>query len=515
MSTVTDLFCGAGGSSIGLTGAGLDLRLAANHWDQAIETHAANFPSADHLCADISAFDPRRIPSTEILWASPECTHHSQAQSKRHTPNLFDPEGDPGAERSRATMWDVPRFAEVHRYKVILVENVVEVTKWIMWPAWVQALELLGYELRVVSLNSMVAWSARDAAPQSRDRVYVVAWRRGMKAPDLDIRPPIWCPRCDQRREGRQAWKNGRTVGKYRTQYVYQCGMCSTEGWPLVLPAASAIDWTLSCPRIGDRSKPLAAATMRRIQAGLDRFGPAAIVQGAGHTFERRPGVRTWPITSPLPTQMTSSLHGIAIDPFLATLRGMSVVHPITAPLGTVSSGGIHHGLVEPFIAELRGGSSGARSVAEPTATLTASGTHHGLVVGPDRAFISKGYGDGNDPSMSIHPDSPLGTITARDHHGLVAMPFVSDYHGNGRAATVDHPLGTVDCNDRHALVRPQVAIDDCGFRMLTPAEIGRAQAFPESYRVAGKKSDVVRQYGNAVSPPAAALLAERVKEIL
>jgi len=36
--TYTDIFCGAGGSSIGLTEAGLTLRLAANHWDRAKTT---------------------------------------------------------------------------------------------------------------------------------------------------------------------------------------------------------------------------------------------------------------------------------------------------------------------------------------------------------------------------------------------------------------------------------------------------------------------------------------------
>ena len=42
--TFTDIFCGAGGSSIGLAAAGFELKLAANHWQTAIETHAANFP---------------------------------------------------------------------------------------------------------------------------------------------------------------------------------------------------------------------------------------------------------------------------------------------------------------------------------------------------------------------------------------------------------------------------------------------------------------------------------------
>jgi len=327
---------------------------------------------------------------------------------------------------------------------VILVENVVEVVNWVMWPAWHHAMELLGYEVRIVSLNSMVAWSGKDglaAAPQSRDRVYVVCWRRGMRGPDIDITPPVWCARCERRTDGHQAWKNGRTVGKYRQQYVYVCSVCRHEAAPLVMPAASAIDWSINCPRIGDRAKPLVDNTRRRIAAGLAKFGPHAVVAGAGNTFERRPGVRTWSVMAPLPTQMTSAQHGLA---------------------------------TAPFIAELRGGGSDARGVDEPLCTVTASGNHHGLVV-----------------------------------------PFTVDYHGNGRPSAATQPLPTVDCRDRHALVRPDVEVDDCGFRMLTPAEIGRAQAFPESYLVQGKASDKVRQYGNAVSPPAAALLAERVMEVL
>lgn len=503
-ATVTDLFCGAGGSSIGLVGAGLELKLAANHWQRAIETHAHNFPDAEHLCADISQYDPRRAPATDVLWASPECTNHSQAKSNKHRADLFDPVGDPSQERSRATMWDVPRFAERHRYPVILVENVVEVTKWEVWPAWVSAMHLLGYGLRVVSLNSMVAWSGRDAAPQSRDRVYIVCWRKGMRAPNLDIRPPCWCPKCETRVAGVQCWKNGRTVGKYRSQYNYGCPVCATETWPLVLPAAAAIDWTINCPRIGDRAKALSPNTLRRIEAGLAKYGPSAIVQGAGHTFERRPGVRTWPITAPLPTQMTPPSHGLAVS---------------------------------PFVVELRGGGSGARSTDDPLCTVTASGNHHGLVVdtafgGDDRsrttaapfatqtgrqtmALVVKNYGDGSDPSMTFPPTRPFGTVTTQDHHAVLTVPFTVDYHGNGRAAPVDTPLGTVDCRDRHGLVRPTVEVDDCGFRMLTPDEIGRAQAFPDTYRVAGTARDRVRQYGNAVSPPAAALLAERIMAIL
>lgn len=58
--TVTDQFCGAGGSSLGASKAiankGGEIKLALNHWKMAIETHNTNFPDTIHECTDISAF---------------------------------------------------------------------------------------------------------------------------------------------------------------------------------------------------------------------------------------------------------------------------------------------------------------------------------------------------------------------------------------------------------------------------------------------------------------------------
>ena len=162
--TLTDLFCGAGGSAQGAhVVPGIELRLAANHWKLAVESHAENFPHADHLVADISQVDPRRVPKTDLLWASPECTNHSQAKGvKRYSqPDLFgETLPSEAVERSRATMWDVPRFAEQHAYSAIVVENVVDAAKWVMWDAWLMAMTSLGYAHQLVSLNSMHASAA-------------------------------------------------------------------------------------------------------------------------------------------------------------------------------------------------------------------------------------------------------------------------------------------------------------------------------------------------------------------
>ena len=119
-----------------MVGAGFELRLAANHWARAIETHAANHPGVEHLCADLQAVDLRYLPSTDALWASPICTELSPAGGRRRSPaqpGLFEEHGHVASaafERSRVTFWEVIRAVEIHRYKVILVENVVEAAAW-------------------------------------------------------------------------------------------------------------------------------------------------------------------------------------------------------------------------------------------------------------------------------------------------------------------------------------------------------------------------------------------------
>lgn len=178
--TITDQFCGAGGSSIGATAAGARLHLALNHWQLAIETHNTNFPNAHHDCTEISACDPRKYPSTDILITSPECTNHTLAKGRpRKWQQQLDLFGkitiDPAEERSRATMWDVPRFAEYHRYNIIIVENVVEARMWAPWEGWLHAMRCLGYAHQCVYLNSMHV----HPTPQSRDRMYVVFHRAG------------------------------------------------------------------------------------------------------------------------------------------------------------------------------------------------------------------------------------------------------------------------------------------------------------------------------------------------
>jgi DNA (cytosine-5)-methyltransferase 1 len=455
MLTVTDLFAGAGGSGLGIEKAGCKLVIAANHWRQAIETHAANFPDTEHHCADISQVDPRRYPATDALWASPECTNHSQANGVRRAegqPDLFgETLPDAAAERSRATMWDVPRFAEAmllrgRPYRAVIVENVVEAVKWIPFRAWLGAMDALGYDRQIVSLNSMHA-QAIDAprAPQSRDRLYVVFHRKGQRAPDVAPRPAAWCARCSADVSAMQAWKNGRTVGRYRAQYVYVCPVGHVVE-PYALPAAAAIDWTMPGARIGDRAKPLSVKTMARIEAGLKKYG-----------------------REPYLTQFRERVRDL--DPYRQTFP-------------TVVSDGANHALVVPV--EGRDGKQ-ARPAAEPLRTQSTRA---------ETALVVPYYG----ASDAAQPASrPIGALTTRGGHP------------SRHCTPASEPARTITTAGHQSLVSIETQVEDATFRMLEPHEIQAAMAFTTDYQVLGNRREKVRQLGNGVTPPAAEFLLRAV----
>lgn len=517
--TVTDQFCGAGGSSIGATDAGAEVKLAMNHWKLAIETHNTNFPKTDHVCTDISATDPRRYPSTDILITSPECTNHSLAKGKArqyYTQDLFgNVLIDPSEERSRATMWDVPRFAEYHDYRLIVVENVVDAGKWRLFDSWLHAMHTLGYEHEVVYYNSMFAWPT----PQSRDRMYTIFWKRGNRKPDLEFRPEAWCQQCQKNVEAIQTWKNGKW-GRYKTQYFYRCPNCHCKIEPYYYAAFNAIDFTIQAERIGDRKVPLKPKTLARVQYGLDTYGRKPMIVTGRYTTGISFRVKD-ALQEPIPTQPGDASHAILMP-----------------------------WLVETGHSQAKYGHVYSAECGVPTQTTRQTVA----VVG----YLTKQYGGQADPKyMSAPLDAPTGTITTRDHHAVIGVPycseslalpaFIAELHGTSKASGIDDPLMCVtSAGNHHALlsadafliyyyktmqasrladpIRTVTALDRAGlvgalenmtiedltFRMLRPHEIGKAMAFPGDYVVKGNQREQVRQYGNAVTPPVMEMILKR-----
>jgi len=474
--TVTDQFCGAGGSSQGVRtqagksfGSGIKLILALNHWKLAIDTHQTNFPDTDHHCTDIQACDPRYYPTTDILITSPECTNHSLAKGKnmvKQTLDLFD-KGilDPSAERSRATMWDVCRFAEYHQYRAIIVENVVDARKWVMWDAWLQAMHSMGYNHKCVYINSMHC----HPTPQSRDRMYVVFWKKGQRAPKLEFAPKAYCISCASDVQAVQTWKkNIKAFGKFKTQYYYTCPVHMTIVEPYYYAAFNAIDWSDIGKRIGDRIKPLSENTTRRIQYGLDLYGMDPMVVSVRYSS----GTHIKPLfSSPLPTQPTQVSEGI-ITPFIIKGEHMSptkvlgYVKPVTGPFQTQTVRQ-SMSIVTPFITELnRTGKS--RKVQEAISTVLANGNHHGLAI----PFVVNNKGK----SMSKPATEPLASQTTKGHLGIVtpeAWNSFIHYNRSQQVTGIHEPIQTIATIEQDSLVSYQKPrIEDCYYRMLKPHEI-------------------------------------------
>lgn len=350
-----DLFCGAGGSTTGLKrvaealGVQLDLT-AVNHWQTAVETHAANHPEARHVCQSVDNIDPRKVTggTLDLLWASPECTHHSTARG-----------GKPINDQSRATAWCVTRWAEALRPSYIVVENVPEFQTWgplgandrplksrkgETFAAWMGALRSLGYAVEARVLNS-----ADYGAATTRRRLFVVARFDG-----------------GARGRGPIAWPIA-THAPAGTSSLFGC----LKSWRA---AREIIDWDERGQSIFGRKKPLAENTLNRIAAGAHKFWGVELqpfligMEHSGRLFE---------VGKPLPTITTArgGAFGVAtpfLEPFLLGQHGGSIARPVTEPAMTVTTDGAIS-LLEPFLVNFYSSGSGLipQPVTRPLPTVT------------------------------------------------------------------------------------------------------------------------------------------------
>lgn len=466
------------------------------------------------------------------------CVNHSAANTKKAYAqgmslfDLDDPEFEEAvtrSERDRATANCVLHYAAQHHPRLILVECTTELQSW--GPAvpgrkkvgdgttyrwWLKQFEILGYRYRVLYLNSMFF-----GVPQSRDRLYIAFWDRKLPTPDLDHRPPAWCGRCDEIVEAKWSWKTrvppSGTV-RYGVQYNYRCPRCHTEVQPPATPSLHALDLTNLGTRIGDRKKPLAAATMARAQRCMERFAefPAVLMPAkANHGTEKHP----W---QPMDTVTTTPEKAVlvAVHNYQGSARGVDQALPTQTSAETLSvlSAGVlpfrKHTIptthVEPMptqtaeqipglltAAGLVGFNEGidrrVKSVGEPLQTVTAAGKHQGVLFG---GWI-KNNGNIDEAKYRAHPFSdPFGA--------MVSQPAVSVLTAEWRAMLADRRL------------------EDCYLRMLGAHEIGRGCGFDVNFPdhegtfiCWGSERDQTDGFGNAVSPPVGWWIGDRLRAVL
>jgi DNA (cytosine-5)-methyltransferase 1 len=434
---IIDNFAGGGGASLGIEQAlGRSVDIAINHDEEAVAMHAANHPTTRHYCEDVWQVDPIEATAGRpvgLAWFSPDCKHFSKAKG-----------GKPVDKKIRGLAWVVIKWAATVRPRVIMLENVEEFQQWgplitkedgkaypcplrkgLTFRRWRRKLEKLGY---VVEMRELKACDY--GAPTIRKRLFIIARCDGL--------PIVW-----------PAPSHGVGLQPYRT-------------------AAECIDWSIPCPSIFERKRPLAEATLRRIAKGIKRFVLQAVrpfivpVTHAGDT-------RTHSIDEPLRTITTAQRGELAlIAPHVTKFRANSVGSACDEPLHTVTAGGecqrpagaAHAmGVVAATLIGAGGPAYSGKpvSIEKPMGSMTTE--NHRALVAP---FLVPRYGErpATDTAPAQEPrthavDAPLPTITPDANCGrLVAPVIVKNNFGDKPCHGADEPLHTVTTQgNKHALV--------------------------------------------------------------
>ncbi|MFS1511865.1 DNA cytosine methyltransferase [Chengkuizengella sp. SCS-71B] len=448
---IVDNFAGGGGASTGIEMAtGLSVDIAINHDPAAIAMHKANHPDTEHYCEDVWDVDPKKVVrgrKVGLCWLSPDCTHHSKARG-----------GKPRKKNIRGLAWIAVRWAIAVKPRVIILENVEEFKEWgplddsgmpikdakgRTFYSFVDSLKSLGYQVEWRELTA-----CDYGAPTKRKRLFMIA--------RCDGRPIVWAKP---------------THGDPKSKEVLTGKLLPWR------TTAEIIDWSLPCPSIFERKRPLAENTMRRIARGMQKFvinNPKPFIVRIGHTG----------------------------------FGGDRLQYEIDKPLTTITTKA-EHCLVTPFIStyytETTENGVRGQNVQEPLHTVSTA-NRFSLVT----AFIAKHYGGGYT-GAGTGMTEPLSTVTTVDHNALV-MAFLTKYYGSDIGQALDDPIHTITTKDRFGLVKVKGQnhqIVDIGMRMLQPHELFPAQGFPERYIIDRDyegnkytKTAQIARCGNAVPPP-------------
>ena len=177
-----DLFCGAGGLSVGLEDAGFSVVAAADFDRVSTETHAANIQGLTWTgdLADPSEFiqqlDEWGIVDVDLLAGGPPCQPFSRAGTSKIGDLVRTGQRQP--VDTRANLWE-SFFAIADRLspRAMLFENVPDFASaqgGTLLMTLIDELKNRGYEVNVRELQ---AWKYR--VPQRRSRLFVVGVHRG------------------------------------------------------------------------------------------------------------------------------------------------------------------------------------------------------------------------------------------------------------------------------------------------------------------------------------------------
>ena len=180
--TALDLFCGAGGLSLGLENAGFRVLVGADIDAPSLQTHVANIgglgfhgdlSDPEDLLDHLRAWGIRKV---DLVAGGVPCQPFSRAgQAKLRS--LVDA-GQRSDDDPRAGLWrSFIDVVEAMNPSAVLLENVADLAAWdegAVLVGFCESLRELGYHPEATILNA-----CEHGVPQHRSRLFIVALRRG------------------------------------------------------------------------------------------------------------------------------------------------------------------------------------------------------------------------------------------------------------------------------------------------------------------------------------------------
>lgn len=439
---VVDLFCGAGGTTIGFEQSNSAKVIAAvNHDPKAIESHWKNHPNVKHFEEDIRTLDLTELveytrqqrliyPGAKlILWASLECTNFSKAKG-----------GLPRDADSRTLADHLHRYVDALRPDEILIENVVEFMSW-------GPLDEKGKPISRKNGCDWLRWRREMCAHQYKDE-----WRE-LNSADFGartsrnrlfgqfVRPSesyVWPEPTHTKNPGKQGMFEG------------------LSKWNACRPCLDLDDHGTS---IFTQGKIRSDKTFERIFAGLVKF-----VAGMNQKeflskyYSGKPEGKNISCDGPAGTFTTSDSHALVQTEFLLNYHHSSNADSIDRPHGAVTASD-KMGLVQTeFLLKYNSASAtgemqhSVTDVNSPCPTIPAQRQ-------PNVVQIISGYYGSGDNNTSIDEVAP--TVVTGDRHALVSSEWLDLQYSNGkRNQSVEDPAGGITTVPKMNLVQTQFIMD-------------------------------------------------------
>lgn len=449
---VVDLFCGAGGTSLGFDRAEYEGQKIAqviacvNHDALAILNHSINFPSCVHFTEDVRSMDldalnkivvehRAKYPNAKlILWASLECTHFSNAKT-----------GSRDAD-SRTLAWVLYDYIPKLNPDLVMIENVREFMSW--GPLMAKVVKSKTGDYCPLVFDKKTNQLTGNFVPENRKRgADYVKWRQTIEGMGYRYKSKLL---------------NSADFGSYQSRLRYFAVFAKPE-MPISFPAHThckkgqnglpkwkAVREILDLHEVGNsifkRKKQLSPNTLRRILAGLLKFVANGQQSYLVKNYGGNPAEKVVSLESPHPTVTTIPHEMLISTDFLCQYNGnaSNCNFPTDGPCRT-------------------------QTTRDRFAFIRA-------------AWIDSQFGHDGQMRGASSLDQPSPTLTTVPKKNLVSAEFLMPTNYNNEPTDLDCPAPTVTANRKwhylvsakahHYLLNPQFksaggSVDDPCFTLI------------------------------------------------